>query len=254
MTFNFLQAAKRLFCDCFKASHKWASVMFYLFHSCQGSSEFIKLRLQDAWTCPGQLFTLSSQECFPSLISSTSWSCVIISSHQAQAIHFYGLTNIHSWVLHRPCQQSIWLLQGMSISLQNSKWKHSWEVFVEVLLSVPCPRNWYWWVWGIQARLLCLSEAALKCGYHPPFSIWLSCFKCVLFRSCLDFCCFWWTQTGTSEGLWQVSGNQTCDYTGILARRCSPFQLLNLDEMSTDTKGGIHLLLLIFVGVWANPV
>lgn len=49
--------------------------MFYLFYSSQESSEFIKLKLQDVWTCPGQLFTLNSQkEHFPYFISYTSWS------------------------------------------------------------------------------------------------------------------------------------------------------------------------------------
>lgn len=37
------------------------------------------------------------------------------------------------------------------------------------------------------------------------------------------------------------------DYTGILTRRCLPFQWLNLDEMNTATKEVIHVLLLIFV-------
>lgn len=39
------------------------------------------------------------------------------------------------------------------------------------------------------------------------------------------------------------------DYTGILTRRCLPFQLLSLDEMSTDTKGVIRVLLLVSVRI-----
>lgn len=38
-----------------------------------------------------------------------------------------------------------------------------------------------------------------------------------------------------------------CVYTGILTRKCLPFQFLNLDEVNTDTKEVIHVLLLIFV-------
>lgn len=42
-------------------------------------------------------------------------------SHQAQAICFYGLVDSHLWILHMLCQQSFWLLLGMSIRLQNLK-------------------------------------------------------------------------------------------------------------------------------------
>jgi len=74
-------------------------------------------------------------------------------SHLAQAIYFYGLVNSHLWILHMLCQQSFWLLLGMSIRLQNLKLKNNWEgIWGSVAFCChwfPSQGNCFWWVRGI---------------------------------------------------------------------------------------------------------
>lgn len=143
MTFCFLQVTKQLFCDCFEASHKWESEMFYLFHCSQGPNEFIKLRLQDAWTCPGQLLTLSSQkEHFPSLISYTSWSSVIISrAIKLRLSIFMGSPTATPGFFTGLASTAFGYCWGWALACRIWNESTSGRVFVEVLLSAACPRK-----------------------------------------------------------------------------------------------------------------
>lgn len=144
MTFSFPQVTKQLFCECFEASHKWESAMFYVFHSSQGSKEFIKLRLQDAWTCPGQLFTLSSQkEHFPSLISCTSWSSsqIISKAIKPRLSIFMASPTAIPGFLTGHASRAFGYCWGWASACRIWNESTAGRVFVEMLLAVPCPRK-----------------------------------------------------------------------------------------------------------------
>lgn len=134
----------------------------------------------------------------------------------------------------------------MSISLQNSKLKHSWEGVCGSVAFCSLPKETdidecaEYGHTDLVRLLLSVDNILLSpsdCTVLNVFSsgaVWISAVS--------DGC-----KQAPRKGHGRCLAISPCDYTGILTRGCLSFQLLNLDEMSTDTNGVIHVLLLIFV-------
>lgn len=206
--------------------------MFYLFYPSQESSEFIKLKPQEIWTCPGQLFALHSQQAhfpyFSSYPTRSSDTAQLFYSRQAQAICFYGLVHSCLWILHRLCQESFWLLLGMSFRLWD--WKRG--IWSSIAFCPQLGNGHLVWLVRVLFSLYGIHLSPFNLTVWSTFSsiaVWVS------------FPADEHKQAAPQGHGW--SAGWPWDYKWVLKSRRLSFRWPHLGEMSTNTKVIIHVLL-----------